>query len=399
MAGSLSEQVRDVLSEPTDGMVPFTAERHTQEIAKVAEKATIAWLVSLADIDSRRVPEALGYTSTERYVAHTRQTTPQQAAEFTKISRLIARHVLTKKALVDGKFGLGHASLLAKASSKFAEQYGESEAELLLVASAQGFGRFSDTIARWINAADLEAAAADSAHRYDTRGVWLNRRLDGSGTGRFDLDPVAFSTVEEALDASAGKPDPQDGLVQRSLAQRRADGFQDMAMAYGPQEDGTQPCAEPHGRHNGATIEAVISLDLDGDSNTDGLPKLSGLLSDLYRTGPVSHTIIEQLSCDASWRRVLSGASQILDYSSPVADITPNQRRAVRHRDRHCQFHGCDRSWNWCDVHHIISRHDGGPTTMGNLVLMCRHHHSLLHQAGWSFTRDPHTGQTRTTSP
>lgn len=377
--------------------MPFTAERCAQERAKIAEGATIAWLVSLADIDSRRVPEALGYTSTQRYVAFTTQTTPQRAQELTKIGRMMARHELTKTALIDGDFGLGHASLLANAAAKFSEQYKGSEGELLLVAAAQDFDHFADTIARWIHAADLEAAAANSAHRYNSRGVWLQRRLDGSGAGRVDLDPIAFATFEEGLDASAGKPDPPDALVQRSLAQRRADGLVEMALAYGPQDEGTDPCSQPHGRHNGASIEAAISLDFD--SNGNGEPKLSEMLSDLYRTGPVPHTIIEQLSCDASWRRVLSGASQMLDYSSPVADITPNQRRAIRARDRHCQFRGCDRRWDWCDVHHIVSRHDGGPTTMDNLVLMCRHHHSLLHQAGWSFTRDPNTGESRTTSP
>lgn len=123
------------------------------------------------------------------------------------------------------------------------------------------------------------------------------------------------------------------------------------------------------------------------------------MMSDLYRTGPVPHTIIEQLSCDASWRRVLSGASQMLDYASPIADITPNLRRAVRHRDRHCQFYGCNRHSDWCDAHHIVSRHDGGPTTMENLTLVCRFHHSLIHQGGWSLTRCPDTGEMETSSP
>lgn len=374
-------------------MLPFPAERRAQHLSELTNQMTVAWLVTLAEVDRQSVPLALGYTSTQRYVAHTAQVTAQRAGELTAISRLISRHELSGKALVEGQFSLAHAALLARAAAKFGEQYMADEIELVAVAAAQDLDQFVDTIARWRHAVDSEAAQEDSAYRYNSRGVWLQKRLDGSGTGRFDLDPVAFATVEQALHASAGKPDPHDALLQRTPAQRRADGLEEMTLAYGPQDDGTEPCSEPHGRHNGATIEAVINLDLDRNT------PLLAMLSDLYRTGPVPHTIIEQLSCDASWRRVLAGASQVLDYSSPVADITPNQRRAIRYRDRHCQFHGCDRHFEWCDVHHIVSRHDGGPTTLDNLVLMCRHHHSLLHQAGWSFTRDRHTGETQTTSP
>ena len=33
-----------------------------------------------------------------------------------------------------------------------------------------------------------------------------------------------------------------------------------------------------------------------------------------------------------------------------------------------------------CDAHHLRARADGGPTTMDNLVLLCRRHHVMWHQ-------------------
>ncbi len=403
MASSLSEQVEEALSEPVDSLSGIPAGRRAEALFQLAEQTTIAALRALAVADSKSLPQFKGYVSTQRYVAHSGQTSPQRANQLTAICRLMARHDLTEAALADGAFGLAHAELLARAASKFPSLYSANESELLMVAASQDLDHFTDTIARWINAADLDAAQEDSAHRHNTRGLWMQARLDGSGTGNFDLDAIAFATVGQALDAVAGNPDPKQALVHRSLAQRRADALEEMALAYGPQdtasddtpEPKTEPSTEPDGRRRGgATIEAVINLDFGGSA-----PKVSELMSDLYRTGPVPHTIIGQLSCDASWRRVLSGASQKLDYASPVADITPNQRRAVRYRDRHCQFHGCDRHFDWCDVHHIISRHDGGPTTLENLTLVCRFHHSLIHQGGWSLTRCPSTGKTQTSSP
>jgi hypothetical protein len=35
------------------------------------------------------------------------------------------------------------------------------------------------------------------------------------------------------------------------------------------------------------------------------------------------------------------------------------------------------------DAHHIIHWADGGETKMDNLVLLCRHHHRLVHEGGY----------------
>ena len=39
-----------------------------------------------------------------------------------------------------------------------------------------------------------------------------------------------------------------------------------------------------------------------------------------------------------------------------------------------------------------FTRHtDGGPTTIDNLALLCRHHHGVIHRTGWQMTLNPHT--------
>jgi hypothetical protein len=35
----------------------------------------------------------------------------------------------------------------------------------------------------------------------------------------------------------------------------------------------------------------------------------------------------------------------------------------------------------WTDAHHVVHWADGGPTALGNLVLLCRRHHRLVHDA------------------
>ena len=59
-------------------------------------------------------------------------------------------------------------------------------------------------------------------------------------------------------------------------------------------------------------------------------------------------------------------------------------------RDRHCAAPGCDVPPAGCDVHHVIHREDGGPTSLTNLVLLCRFHHLIaIHRWGWCIVLNP----------
>jgi HNH endonuclease len=54
-------------------------------------------------------------------------------------------------------------------------------------------------------------------------------------------------------------------------------------------------------------------------------------------------------------------------------------------RDSDCAFPTCDRPKSWCDVHHVVHWAEGGTTALGNLVLLCRRHHGLVHaKSGFS---------------
>ena len=58
--------------------------------------------------------------------------------------------------------------------------------------------------------------------------------------------------------------------------------------------------------------------------------------------------------------------------------ITPIDIRAfVIGRDGTCRFPGCDRPAWECDMDHVISDADGGPTTAANLQALCRHCHNI----------------------
>jgi len=91
--------------------------------------------------------------------------------------------------------------------------------------------------------------------------------------------------------------------------------------------------------------------------------------------------------------------SLLLDIAAGYDTIPVHLRRAVRRRDRHCTFPGCDIPADGCDVHHIKHRKDGGRHALANLTLLCRFHHQIaIHRWGWTITLHP-DGTTTAISP
>jgi hypothetical protein len=61
--------------------------------------------------------------------------------------------------------------------------------------------------------------------------------------------------------------------------------------------------------------------------------------------------------------------------------------RQLRYRDRECTFPGCGMR-RFTQAHHVRWWNRGGRTDLDNLVLICSFHHTLVHELGWSLTRD-----------
>ncbi len=66
--------------------------------------------------------------------------------------------------------------------------------------------------------------------------------------------------------------------------------------------------------------------------------------------------------------------------------IPPRVRREVLARDKHrCQSPGCGRT-RFLEVHHIVSRQQGGSNQVDNLTTLCASCHRLWHERGGAST-------------
>lgn len=184
--------------------------------------------------------------------------------------------------------------------------------------------------------------------------------------------PVAGSPVTDGpVAASQGSTAGSERLVdERSPGQRRADALLDvcrlaLATTRLPANGGDRP-------------QLTVTIPYDPLARTLG----TGTLDTGER---ISATQVRRLACDAQLLpAVLGGPGQVLDVGQSRRLFTGALRRALTLRDGGCAFPGCDRPSRWCDGHHIRSWIDGGPTSLGNAVLLCRRHHRVIHHDGWS---------------
>ncbi|MCH7672896.1 MAG: DUF222 domain-containing protein [Proteobacteria bacterium] len=103
---------------------------------------------------------------------------------------------------------------------------------------------------------------------------------------------------------------------------------------------------------------------------------------------PLSSETMRRLVCDASLVTALEDAAgNVLNIGRKTRTVPPAIRRALNIRDRGCRAPGCCES-RFVDAHHIRHWCDGGETSLDNLVLLCRHHHRLLHQGVISIRKE-----------
>ena len=122
-------------------------------------------------------------------------------------------------------------------------------------------------------------------------------------------------------------------------------------------------------------VSAETSTPLDEDiSHIDDGPHVSAETS-------------RRICCDAGISPILTDNNgEPLNIGRKSRTIPPPMRRALRTRDKGCRFPGCSHQ-HYIDGHHIKHWADGGETRLDNLVLLCRHHHRLVHEGGFGCER------------
>ncbi len=143
-----------------------------------------------------------------------------------------------------------------------------------------------------------------------------------------------------------------------------------------------------------ALCSARIAADPDPDRATVVVhAQLDGLLSGSggceIEDGPAIHAeIARRLLCDARIQTVIEDErGEVIELGRMRREPPAWMLRQLKHRDRGCRFPGCGNR-RFAQAHHLQWWSRGGRTELENLALICSFHHKLVHELGWTLTRD-----------
>ncbi|MEU8637398.1 DUF222 domain-containing protein [Amycolatopsis sp. NPDC048633] len=395
----------------------------------------------LVEIESRGVMELFGYRSVARLFEHLADIPKPAAEAVVKRARALtpacnldgspipAVAPVTGVAAADGRLSTPMIDTIVGVVTQLSPEHrDEAEQHLLTFAEDAGHKQVAALGARIVAHLDPDGAEPDEAEpATPSRELSLRRKRTGFWelNGRFDDETGARASA--LLDSLAQRRTTDEGPDLRSPQERYGDAFSDaidlafnspdlpmqagerahvmIAVSLADLKSGTgdtgtppEPAVGQHALGSAGTMPKTGGWSTLGDlgavpkasggrsalGGTGTMPKAGAGRAALGDLGTISAAEARIHACDCMLiPAVLGTKSEPLDIGRQRRLVSTPLRRALYLRDRGCAFPGCHRPPRHCQGHHIRHWADGGPTELGNLVLMCAHHHRLLHRSGW----------------
>jgi hypothetical protein len=351
--------------QPADGFAQL------QRISELVEAKRLRWL---ADQDRRASHRRDGYLSTVAWLADKFQIAAGAAKRQVQVAQALEQMPQVRGSFLSGDLSSSAVQVLAEAQREHPGEFTDGEPALVEAAVSKPVEELRRVVSDWIQAVDEQcpdrSEILHGRRRLDvcptpTRMV----RVDG------ELDPEGGEVLLTALQAIAdAELRAGAGTDMRTPAQRRADALSDLARRYLQSPD--RPTVGGERPHVTLTV-GIETLRAAGKTPVPGR-------SELDHIGAVPVETARRLACDASILPVvMAGRSLPLDVGRRTSVVPTGLHRAVELRDGGCRFPRCTRPHSWCDPHHIRHWADGGKTALDNLVLLCRPHHTLVHEGGF----------------
>ena len=283
------------------------------------------------------------------------------AREKVRTARALGSLPLIDAAFREGKLSYSKVRALTRVANS------ENEAELLNAAALAS----TDGVERLVRLAKQRERMSDVQAMLKARSLTYAWDDDGSLVVKARLTPEqgaiwikAFEKAESGCDA--GGDSSGDSSGKEDFAARRAD-----VMTEAFRETLTEP-SDIKATGSGDRYQVVVHVSAETfcagvaaetSSGAEGLPTIEG--------GPHLHPeTVRRLTCDGALVSVLeNGQGEVLNVGRKTRVIPTAIRRALRARDRSCQYPGCSQS-RYVDGHHIVHWADGGETKLNNLVLI-----------------------------
>jgi hypothetical protein len=395
--------------DPFDDLDPIVElEDQIRTLASQIHAATHRLLVLIAEFDRRRGWEMGGHRCCADWLSFTTGIDRGAARERVRAARALVGLPEISDAMSRGELSFSQVRALTRVATP------QNESELLPLAMDTPASRLERVIRGWRRGSRQdEPRREEELHQSRCLSVFPDE--DGMYVVRGLLPPDLGLLLARAIEAGADALYREEGRTPEALdpeghraaaARRRADALglvaeRALGAGFG---SGGETCESPpisgtraeryqvmlhveagalagaEGVGAGAD-EAGAGADEAGGAAGKAAPGSTAPRSHFHDGTRVSAETSRRLCCDAAVVRVEEGR-QILSVGRRTRTISPALRRALEIRDQGCRFPGCGCAFT--DAHHVRHWADGGETSLANTLLLCRHHHRLVHEGGWS---------------
>lgn len=309
---------------------------------------------------------------------HTRNSgvSSREAQQKERRAKALERVPSLADKLEHGEATAGHADVIANATCRLDEttaaEFFDHDRALATEASRTTPEEFAKACRDLIRSIERDhGIERDRQQRKETR---LSKKVDRDGMYVLNarLHPELGNAVFNAIDAETGK-------LVKAGGDRSIDRAAVAAEALGNLVTGGHQAIRPQ--------EAEIRLHVDEQTLTDGPHDRSVCEFDDGSAVPLP--TVRRLVCNGHIVPIIIGSDgAVLNVGRTQRLANRAQRRALRAMYPTCAFHGCDVTFNRCEIHHLDPFEMGGRTDLASLLPLCCRHHHVVHDLGWRLELD-----------
>jgi hypothetical protein len=334
----------------------------------------------IAELERRGAASELGYKNVAHVLRHAVRWDLKTARQWVARAELVSRELTpsgavlepelpaTAAAVTEGVLSGEHISAVAEVMKALPPEAEQPVVEFAREHEPSAVRAFGQELAYRLYQQDAEPVEADPQPPLNRlRMEWKGGQLEVSAR----LDKVTGAKFEAMIDPLA-KPRPttaEEGPDPRSRAEREGDAFADLIDLV--------LRADRLPEHGGEPVTLTLTMAYQDLAEQTGFATLDN-------RDRIPATLVRRLACNAGVIPVvLGGRSEQTNIGRKTRTFPASIRRLLVARDQGCSFPGCDRPPKHCDAHHVRFWSQGGETSVENAALLCRHHHTLIHQSEW----------------